>query len=147
MTSSIILCCPATRIPRAHPSILLSIFLSALDARLRHNTPFSLLTDDAPANCEAILELQEIKEDNTMRPKYHMRYFVLINHLEENRAYIEMYPGESFGELELEAVECWRMGREKWWDVDGVTDERVTWRCSDCRCSYAVRVLRGSGSG
>lgn len=145
MASSIILCCLATRIPREHPSILLSLFLSALDAHLRSNKPFTFLAGDIPMMSEPILELQEIRDDNTYSPKYNSRYFLLTKDLESNRPYIEMYPGESFGKLELESVEMWRMGQERSWDCDAITGERVGWRCEECCCSWSVRVLRGSG--
>lgn len=144
MTSNTMLCCPATRIPREHSSILLSVFLSALDARLRLDKPFTLLVGDIPGKSEPIIELQEIKNDNYMQPGYRIRYFMITRNLEENRAYIEMYPGESFGELELEAVEEWRMEQDQWWNMDNITNERVRWRCSSCQCSYAARILRGS---
>lgn len=143
MTSSNVLCCLATRIPKEHPSALLSIFLTALDARLRSNKPFTFLLGDTPEKSEAIIVLQEIENDTSMFPQYHTRYLMITRNLEENRAYIEMYPGESFGGLELEGVEQWRIGQDQCFDMDNITHERVPWKCTRCHCSYAVSVMRG----
>ncbi|ESZ95154.1 hypothetical protein SBOR_4454 [Sclerotinia borealis F-4128] len=142
MASNVILCCVATQAPREHLSILLSVFLTALEARIRLNKPFSFPAGGTPRESEPIIELQEIKKDDTMQPEYNSRYFMLTGNLKENRAYIEMYPGESFVELKLEAVERWKMKYELWWSMDNITDERVKWRCSSCKCSYTVRTLR-----
>ncbi|KAF7955559.1 hypothetical protein EAE96_004485 [Botrytis aclada] len=144
MSSSVILCCLATSIPRGHSSNLISLFFSALDARLRLNKTFPLLAGDIPIKAEPIIELQHIEKDSTASPKYHIRYFLLTDDLEKHRPYIEMYPGDSFGELEIQAVAQWKKEQKQWWSMDSITDERVIWRCSSCQCSYFVRVLRGS---
>ncbi|KAF7943607.1 uncharacterized protein EAE97_005678 [Botrytis byssoidea] len=124
MSSSVILCCLATSIPRGHSSNLLSLFLSALDARLRLNKAFPLLAGNIPTKLEPIIELQKIEKDSTTSPKYHIRYFLLTDDLEKHRPYIEMYPGESFGELEVQAVIQWEKEQKQWWSMDSITDER-----------------------
>ncbi|TEY34849.1 hypothetical protein BOTCAL_0607g00060 [Botryotinia calthae] len=124
MTSSVVLCCLATSIPRGHSSNLLSLFLSALDARLRLNKAFPLLAGDIPTKSEPIIELQSIEKDRNTYPKYHMRYFLLTDDLEKHRPYIEMYPGDSFGELEIQAVVQWKKEQKQWWSMDNITDER-----------------------
>ncbi|TGO34240.1 hypothetical protein BHYA_0206g00110 [Botrytis hyacinthi] len=124
MSSSVILCCLTTSIPRGHSSDLLSLFLSALDARLRLNEPFSLHAGGIPTKLEPIIELQKIEKDGTTSPKYHIRYFLLTDDLEKHRPYIEMYPGDSFGELEVQAVIQWKKEQKQWRSMDSITDER-----------------------
>ncbi|TGO73458.1 hypothetical protein BELL_0359g00040 [Botrytis elliptica] len=35
-----------------------------------------------------------------------------------------MYPGDSFGELEVQAVVQWKKEQKQWWNMDSITDER-----------------------
>ena len=67
------------------------------------------------------------------------RYFAFL----PNRQWklVEMYPQESFGEVDLEVVESlWRRGIE-WVRRDEVVDDRVGWKCNEHGWKYRIRLI------
>jgi hypothetical protein len=134
-------CCPSNPIPESHESPLLTLFLSALRDNITTKKDF---LDNPQLSWEnPVIVFKETIGESAFRRSFHESYFVLIKDLVRDRAWIEMYPAESFKQVKLNEVESWLQKENCWWIKDNITTgERVIWMCKKCDRGYSVRVWR-----
>ena len=146
-----VFCCTAHSFPQSYPqSTLLTAFLAALHtiiqrtiihSRSQTNPLFQTYPTKSPGPPTQIIELETISPSRD----YTSRYFALLPN--RKRGLVEMYPEESFGEVDWLVVEgLWNRGME-WVRKDEVVNERVRWKCDEHGWKYWVNLRYFEESG